>query len=204
MLNRETILRKEIVKIGKILYDKNLIVATDGNISARLNKRKILITPSGFCKGRLTANQIVRMGIEDKPIISHSRLLPSLEYQMHIALYAKRPALNAIIHAHPLYATALISADECIKPKALDWLKNLPELHQAVGEISNVAYFPAGSKELAQSVAEKIAYANVVLLANHGIVVGAEDLTQALYRLERVEFGAKLFLLSKLYNKIPG
>lgn len=193
-----------MVRIGKLLYDKNLIVATDGNISARLNKRIILITPSGFCKGRLTANQIVRMRVEGKPIISHSKLKPSSEFQMHIALYAERTDINAIIHAHPLYASALVSANEPVKARALAWFENLPELQQTVGEISNIAYFPAGSKELARAVAEKMARANTALLANHGIVACAEDLTQALYRIERVEFAARLYLLANLFNSISG
>ncbi len=202
MQNREINLRKEIVRIGKLLYDKNLIVATDGNISTRLNKRIILITPAGFCKGRLKPHEIVRMSVEGKPIILQAKLKPSSEFQMHIALYAKRTDMNCIIHAHPLHATAFASADESIE--ALNWFKNLPELQQTVGEISNIGYFPAGSKELAQAVAEKMSGANVALLSNHGIVVGAEDLAQALYRVERVEFSAKLYLLSNLFNNISG
>ena len=204
MASQETILRKEIVRIGKLLYDKNLIVATDGNISARLNKRIILITPAGFCKGRLKPHEIVRMRIESKPIISRSKLDPSSEYQIHIALYAKDTYLNAIIHAHPIYATALALANESIKVKILDWFKNFPELNQTVGEISNVGYFPAGSKKLAQAVAKKMSGVNTVLLSKHGIVAGAKDLNQALYRIERVEFAAKLYLLSNLFNSISG
>jgi L-fuculose-phosphate aldolase len=202
MPNREAIFRKEIIQIGKLMYDKGLIVATDGNISVRLNKYLILITPSGFCKGMLEPHDIVRMNIVGKPITLQAKLKPSSEYQMHIAIYDKRPDINAIIHAHPVYAIALASASEKVKIKTQEWFLKLQELPKTVGQIAMIGDFLPGSKELAKAVAGAITKANAVLLENHGVVVGAEDLTQALYRLERVEFASKLYLLSQLFNKL--
>ena len=203
MQNREPNLRKEIVQIGKLLYQKDLIVATDGNISARLSKYLILITPAGFCKGRLRQHEMVRMSIEGKPFSIQSKFKPSSEYQVHMAIYHKRSEINAVIHAHPVYTTALVSAKDKIKITAKDWFLKLPEIQKTIGKIAVIGDYPPGSKELAEAVAEEIAESNVVLMANHGAVVGGEELTQALYRLERVELAAKLYLLSELFNKIP-
>jgi len=199
MPNQETIVRKEIVRIGKLLYDKNLIVATDGNISARLNKRIILITPSGYCKGLLKPHEIIRMTIEGKPVFQ-SKLKPSSEFQMHLASYAKRPDINSIIHAHPVYATTLASANDQNKQQVQEWFLNSPELSQMVGQIAWVGKYLPGSKELAQAIAPKIIEANVAFLSDHGVVVIGEDLTQALYRVERTEFAAKLYMMTKLLN----
>lgn len=198
MRNQETILRKEIVRIGKLLYDKGLIVATDGNISVRSSKRIILITSSGYCKGLLKPQEIVRLSLEQEPLRIGTKSKPSSEYQMHKAIYYKRNDINAVIHAHPVYATALASSNDQTRQQTQEWFLNLPELPLTVGQIAWVGSYPPGSKELAYAVADKMAEADVAFLANHGIVALGEDLTQALYRVERIEFASKLFMMAKL------
>lgn len=203
MQKREPYLRKEIVQTGKLLYQKGLIVATDGNISARLSKYLYLITPAGFCKGRLKQHELIRLSIDGKPISLQSKFKPSSEYQLHIAIYNKRPDVNAIIHAHPAYTTALASSKTTVKTRALNWFSKLSEIQNTIGKIALIDDLPPGSKELAEAVAGAMAENNGGLMANHGVVVVGEDLTQALYRLERVEFAAKLYLLAELFNQIP-
>lgn len=197
MPNREIILRKEIVRIGKLLYDKNLIIASDGNISTRLNKKIILITPSGLCKGRLKPHEIVRMTVEGEPIIQ-SNVKPSSEFQMHLALYKKRLDIHSIIHAHPLYTTTLASANYQIKQKVKEYFLKLSEVSQMVGQIAWVRKYQPGSKELAKATVQKITKSNIVILANHGIIVVGENLNQTLYRIERVEFASTIYYLSQL------
>lgn len=197
MPNREIILRKEIVRIGKLLYDKNLIIASDGNISTRLNKKIILITPSGLCKGRLKPHEIVRMTVEGEPIIQ-SNVKPSSEFQMHLALYKKRLDIHSIIHAHPVYTTTLASANYQIKQKVKEYFLKLSEVSQMVGQIAWVRKYQPGSKELAKATAQKITKSNIVILANHGIIVVGENLNQTLYRIERVEFASTIYYLSQL------
>lgn len=197
MPNREIILRKEIVRIGKLLYDKNLIIASDGNISIRLNKKIILITPSGLCKGRLKPHEIVRMTVEGEPIIQ-SNVKPSSEFQMHLALYKKRLDIHSIIHAHPVYTTTLASANYQIKQKVKEYFLKLSEVSQMVGQIAWVRKYQPGSKELAKATAQKITKSNIVILANHGIIVVGENLNQTLYRIERVEFASTIYYLSQL------
>jgi L-fuculose-phosphate aldolase len=203
MQKREPYLRKEIVQTGKLLYQKGLIVASDGNISARLSKYLFLITPAGFCKGRLKQHEMIRLSIDGKPISLQSKFKPSTEYQLHIAVYNKKPEINAIIHAHPAYTTALASAKTTIMTKALNWFSKLSEIQNTVGKIAIIDDLPPGSKELADAVAGSMAEHNAGLMINHGVVVVGEDLTQALYRLERVELAAKLYLLAELFNQIP-
>ena len=203
MQKREPNLRKEIVQTGKLLYQKGLIVATDGNISARLSKYLLLITPAGFCKGRLKQHEMIRVSVDGKPISLQSKFKPSSEYQLHIAVYIKRPDINAIIHAHPAYTTALASAKTTIMTKALNWFAKLSEIQNTVGKIAIIDDLPPGSKELAEAVAVSMVEHSSGLMTNHGVVVVGEDLTQALYRLERIELAAKLYLLAELFNQIP-
>jgi L-fuculose-phosphate aldolase len=203
MQKREPGLRKEIIQTGTLLYQKGLIVATDGNISARLSKYLYLITPAGFCKGKLKQHELVRLSIEGKPIPLQSKFKPSTEYQLHIALYNKRPEINAIIHAHPAYSTALASAKTAVINEAMNWFPRLSEIKNTIGNIALIDNLPPGSKELADAAADAMIENNVGFMVNHGVVFVGEDLTQALYRLERIELAAKLFLLSRLFNQIP-
>lgn len=203
MQKREPYLRKEIVETGKLLYQKGLIVASDGNISARLSKYLFLISPAGFCKGRLKQHEMIRLSVDGKLVSLQPKFKPSSEYQLHIAAYNKRPEINAIIHAHPAYTTALASAKTTIMTKALNWFAKLSEIQNTVGKIAIIDDLPPGSKELAETAAGAMAEHNAGLMVNHGVVVVGEDLTQALYRLERIELAVKLYLLAGLFDQIP-
>ncbi|MEO0084860.1 MAG: class II aldolase/adducin family protein [candidate division WOR-3 bacterium] len=198
MNRRELKLRKDIVQVGQELYEKGLIVATDGNISGRLSNRLILITPAGFCKGKLKQNEIVRLVI-DKSIPKQTQPKPSSEYLMHIMIYKARPEINAIIHAHPVFATAIASTP--IGKISKDQLFHLSEFQPLVGKVAMIDYLPPGSKELAQAVATEMTQANVVIMARHGVVVANKNLTEAFFCLERIELAAKLFILTQLINQ---
>src|SRR5512143_869899 len=84
-------LREEIVRVGKLLYDRGLIVATDGNISARLDDRRVLATPSGLCKGLMTTDQLIIVDMDGKRIGATSPanrdLTPTSEMRMHLEAY---------------------------------------------------------------------------------------------------------------------
>ena len=77
-LKQELILRRAICEVGKLLYERKLVVATDGNISIRLDKRNILITPAGFCKGFLSPPDIIRLPLDSSFVIRHSSFRDSL------------------------------------------------------------------------------------------------------------------------------
>jgi L-fuculose-phosphate aldolase len=187
-------IEKAIIKVGKFLYDKGYIVASDGNISVRLNQKEFLITRSGVCKGELELTDIVKLNIGDwKLEIDNFKMSPSTEYRMHLAIYQNRPDINCVIHAHPLYSTAI-----AVTGKILDE-RLLTETQETLGKIGYVGYFKPGSDKLARAVGKIADKHNVMLLAHHGVVVCGKDLQEAKHRLERLEFLAKVTLLSKLF-----
>lgn len=186
-------LKTAIIRFGKFLYDKGYIIATDGNISIRLNAKEILITRSGVCKGEMKIKDIVKLGFRDLGLgIGNCKVMPSSEYRMHLAIYENRPDVNAVIHAHPQYST--VFAVSC---KKLD-VKLLTETEETLGKIGYVGYFKPGSLELAKAVGKASVKHNVMILAHHGVVVIGKNLTEARYRLERLEFLAKVSLFSSL------
>ncbi|HEX9439758.1 MAG TPA: class II aldolase/adducin family protein, partial [Roseiflexaceae bacterium] len=97
-------LRHEIVKIGRMLYDRGLIVAGDGNISARMSDELVITTPAGACKGMLEPEDMVVVDLEGR--VRGGVRKPSSELQMHLAVYQNRPDARAVVHAHPPTAVA--------------------------------------------------------------------------------------------------
>jgi L-fuculose-phosphate aldolase len=202
MNRQEKTLRAQICQVGKILAEKGLIVASDGNISVRLNKSNLLITPTGLDKGKLKQTGILRIGINSELINLKTRPLPSSEVKMHRAIYQNRADIKAVIHAHPVYATALASAQTCVKTNALNWMENLAEIKPTIGKISLLGELAPGSDELAYAVGEAMKESNVVLLPRHGIVAAGKDLDQARYAVERIELAAKLWFLTEQFNRL--
>src|SRR4029078_12345702 len=98
MITSEHALRREIVEVGRLLYDRGLIVAPDGNISARLTEELVIATPSGACKGMLEPDDMVLVEMDGR--VRGGRR-PSTEIQMHLAVYELRSDVRAVVHAHP-------------------------------------------------------------------------------------------------------
>lgn len=185
--------KRNIIDIGEFLFANGYIIATDGNISLRLNSKEILITKTGVCKGKLGTRDIVKLEIENwKLKIGNSFIAPSTEYKMHLEIYKNRHDVNAVIHAHPLFVTTF-----AVTGKKLD-VKMLTETKETLGQIGYVGPFKPGSLELAKAVGKTSIKHNVIILARHGVVVCGKDLTEAKYRLERLEFLAKVTLLASL------
>ena len=128
MTANERMLRQEIVKIGRLLYDRGLIVAGDGNISARLGEDLLITTPAGACKGMLDADDMVVVDLEGR--VRGGVRRPSSELQMHLAVYRNRADVRAVVHAHPPTAVACtlagVTMDECVLPEVILTLGSVP------------------------------------------------------------------------------
>src|SRR5919109_1772463 len=96
-MTAEFLLRREVVRIGRMLYDREYVAATDGNISVRLGPNRLLATPSGACKGMLTAQELVVVDMQGQPTnwFGRQRCVSS-EIGMHLLIYRLRPDVNAI------------------------------------------------------------------------------------------------------------
>jgi L-fuculose-phosphate aldolase len=186
MYDTEYTLRHEIVRVGQLLYDRGLIVARDGNISARLSDELIITTPSGACKGMLDPEELVIVDLEGQTQGGSRR--PSSELQMHLAVYEHRPDVQAVVHAHPPIAVACTLAgvrmDECI----------LPELILALGAVPTAPFAMTGTREMYEAIAPFLPDHNAILLAHHGALTVGETLMRAFMRMEQVEHTASILL----------
>ncbi len=182
-------LRKQICKIGERLYQCGFVAANDGNISARLDDNKYLITPTGVSKADLTLDNLIV--INDKGEVLAGNLKPSSEYKMHLAVYHNRPDIHAVVHAHPPISTAFAV---CRKP--LD----MPILAEAIvnlGVIPLADYALTGTDEVPNSILPFVKDYNAALLANHGLITWGRDLQEAHFRMESAEHYAKIYLYAK-------
>jgi len=184
--------RDAIVAAGRRLYEQGLVTANEGNISIRIDDGQ-LVTAGGLHKGLLTPEDVLRVDQDGRPREPGRNV--SSEIRMHAAIYARRPDVAAIVHAHPPAATAFAVAhlvpDERI----------LPEAVLLLGSIGLVGYAPPSTAELAAAVAEGLAGRDVVLLANHGAVTVGRTLAQSLERMETLEHLARVELMGRLLGQ---
>lgn len=182
-------LSKEIVKICRTLRQTKLVNATHGNVSAKLGNT-MLITPTGSDFELLDSSDIVLMDIPSGKIISQGK--PSKEYELHLLAYRKRPDINAIVHAHSPKTVAL----SCTDIKDPEDMVPAYTLAFAIftKHLPLVDYYKAGSSELAQKATDKLIDKNAVALKHHGIIVVADTLTKALYRVEEIEENSDIAL----------
>lgn len=189
-MNEEVIkFKKEIIEYGKKLGAKNMSPATSGNISVRVGENA-LITASGTCLGDLSEDDIVL--IDKNSCVVSGNKKASSEKNLHNAIYALRPDLNAIVHCHAPYVSAFAV---CRLPLSK------PIISENVfyfGEIPVADYALPGSEKLVKNTVGYFEKHDAVLLANHGIVIGAKDLKNAYYLMETAETFAQIYLNSML------
>ena len=185
--------KKEIVKVGKLLYQKNYIASNDGNLSIRVGN-KIFITPTCMSKGFMSVNDIVEVDLEGKILRGYNK--PTSEILMHLTVYQQRPDINAVCHAHPIYSTAFASTG-----KALD-KRVLPEVIISLDKIPLVKYGTPGTKNLSKNLLPFIKKYDAVLLQNHGVLTFGSDLMNAYFKMETVEHFAQICFLSSQIGKL--
>ena len=192
-------LRKDVARFMRRLYDRGLTTASGGNISVRIDKG-IFITPSSLDKGLIKGKQVGRLAYTGKNLTP--KLRPSIESAMHLALYKKRPDVNAIVHAHPPVATSFTAMRKTINCTLI------AEARAILGTPVLAPYALMGTEELAEAAAEAAvgagrdltdrasSHPNVILLENHGIVCLGKDLLTAFDRMEVLEAAAKMTLIA--------
>ncbi len=191
-------IRRQIIAIGHRLWQQGMMPAGDGNISARVKPRMVLITASGVSKGFLTNDDIIVLDQDRKKLGGKGE--PSTELALHFLAYELREDVNAVIHAHPPVATALASAGMEL-PYDL-----LPEVAIKVGKIPTAPFAMPSTGDVAKVAREFIEKYDGFLLKNHGAVALGGTLEEAFIRMELIEHLAKVAFYAKLlggYDPIP-
>jgi len=181
--------KEDVAYFMRRLYNQQLTTTSGGNISLRMGDQ-VFITPSQTDKATIKAEEIGVLSISGENQTPH--LKPSMESKMHLAIYQQRPDINAIVHAHPIFATSF-----CISKKEIK--TNLAgEAWAVIGAPVKADYQLMGTQNLANVVAEASLKGNVILLENHGVLAVGKNLLQAYDRLEVTEAAAKMTFITDL------
>ena len=187
-------MRKTLAETGKRLYDRGLLAGTDGNISVRLDDDRILVTPSGLPKGRLTPDSMVIVDVNGKHL--QGNLKASSELPMHLKVYSQRPEIKACVHSHAPYSTAFAVAGI---PLGHDIL---PEIVLSVGTVPLTDYAPPGTDAVPKALDPHLEENNAFLLRNHGLLTIGRDLDEAYNRHEVVEHLARIVMLARQLGNV--
>lgn len=191
-------LRSAVVQAGRIGYEKGFMGANNGNISVRLQDDRILITPSGLCKGRMSEEDLFIVepdGTVASPA-SDPELRISSETPMHLEALAVRPDIRAVYHAHPPFSIALSVANKPLQPLMV------PEIYVALGAVPTSDFGLPSSEDDARIIRELIQDHDALIMRNHGSLTVGSHLDEALINLERMEHAAQVQVLSDLLGHV--
>ncbi|RLD09983.1 class II aldolase/adducin family protein [candidate division KSB1 bacterium] len=179
-------IKKLLVEIGRRVWARGYVAANDGNFSVRLSENRILTTPTGVSKGFMSTEMIVKVDAQGKVIEGSHRYKPSSELPMHLEVYRQRPDVQAVVHAHPPYATSFavagIPLDRCV----------LPEAVLTLGAVPVAPFALPSTEEVPLSIRELIRETDVILLENHGALTVGPDLQSAYFKMETLEHAAHI------------
>ncbi len=212
-MKSEWLLRREIAAIGRRLYERGLVAATDGNLSVRLHGG-MLVTPAGCCLGELRPQEMIYIATDADPVDARRRDRPAARFEggilrslparpqptselpMHRAAYAARPDIGAVVHAHPPMATALTLAGLSLAEPVL------PEVVLALGAIPTAVYATPSTGETARVVETLFLDHDAILLDRHGAVTLGADLSDAFRKLEKLEQAARIVLAAHTLGEV--
>lgn len=167
----EAEIRQAVKDAGVKLLESNLVQGTWGNISIRIDDKKMVVTPSGMDYIRMRPEDTVVVDIETLEYMSDVK--PTSEKKIHAAIYRDRPEIGAVIHSHPLWSSAVAAARVEMPVK--------DERHRKlIGEsVRPGTYGLPGTKKLTAGAVEAMKGRNACFLANHGIVACAPTIEEA-------------------------
>lgn len=179
-------------EVGRRLWQRGLVGATEGNLTARLGNDRLLCTPSGLSKGHLKPDDLLVIDLKGKPIGEGK---PSSEIKMHLRIYERRPDCMAVVHAHPPIATGLALAGESIPDNLM------PEAAEVLGPVALVPFGMPGTDEVPDALDPLLDEHKSFLLSHHGATVMGRDIWDAYHRMETLERIAHIVLVAKLVDQ---
>ncbi|MGX5470506.1 L-fuculose-phosphate aldolase [Bacillus toyonensis] len=181
--------REEIVAYGRKMISSGLTKGTGGNISI-FNREQglVAISPSGLDYYETTPVDVVILNLDGEVVEGERK--PSSELDMHLIYYRNREDINALVHTHSPYAKTIAS---------LEW--ELPAVSYLIAfagpNVRCAPYETFGTKQLAEAAFEGMINRRAVLLANHGLIAGANNIKMAFTVAEEIEFCAQIYYQTK-------
>jgi L-fuculose-phosphate aldolase len=189
MFNQEKKLAEKIISIGKRLYQRNLVVASSGNISLKLSGRKIFITGAQTQLGDLQFSDIVKVDIISNK--TEGQTTPSSELPLHSLVY-KNFKTKVVLHCHPPLINGYFAVNQKLEALSFEtrfYLGDVPVVKQDTPTVTNP-----------DEVIEALKLSNIVVLKNHGVIAMADDFLKALALVETLEEAVKTAVVAKVFK----
>lgn len=186
--------KREVIKAGMTLDRYGLIALSGGNVTVRMPSGEILITPSGMIYEDMVESDVLVMDLQGNVIEGERK--PSSDTAGILYILQKRPDMNATIHTHQPYATAVGLIED-------EFTVNLTTLaNAAAGHVKVTPYSSPGSVDLGMDTVEYLGDSLAVILAHHGVMTVGRNLKQALYAAVYLEEAAKCYLAARAVGPV--
>lgn len=180
-------LKKNIISIGLLLWEKNLVSGLNGNISRRVDEDKILLTAHGTCLGLLQEKDVLLMKL-DGELLDEGSL--STEKLLHTEIYKNFPETTAVVHTHTTYTNAYFLGNKTLTPQIF-------ETKMILGEITAIDQLtPAVTN--ATPVIDSLKGNNIAVLRNHGVVAKGNDLFDCFLLIQALEEAVTIDVVAKM------
>jgi ribulose-5-phosphate 4-epimerase/fuculose-1-phosphate aldolase len=189
-VSRVEAVRTELQHTGKYMMQYGLAWGNAGNISARTDGDRYMITASGTFLGELSDDDLIECDLFGQVFGSEGKK-PSKETPMHRAVYDNRRDIGAVLHASPFYST-LVACSTIEIPS--NWFV---ETMYYLERVERVPYYHPGTAALGEGVREKAKKANILLLENHGVLVYDTTIREARMALQTLEMACRMLVESK-------
>jgi ribulose-5-phosphate 4-epimerase/fuculose-1-phosphate aldolase len=181
--------RDELVEYARSMHARGLVAGTSGNLSARIDEDRVLVTPSGVDYGSMTPPMIVAVRLDGSRV--GDGLLPSVDTANHLAVYRRRPEVRGFVHTHSPHAVAFAIVGRPIPALQIESAGMLG------GEVRVMDYLPAASPQHAERVADALGADLAILLPNHGVYAVGTTLATAFATAQIVEDSARVAWLAE-------
>jgi len=193
--------KQQVVAACQVLLERGYLMATGGNVSLRVpEQNRFAITPSNYDYSKMTAGDVCILDLDLNALAGERT--PSIESSLHATVYEVRPDVNAVVHTHQVYASALALIDAPI-PALFD------EQARFLGRtVEIIPYAPSGTGFLKKNIAKRIRnHHNAYILQNHGVLCFGPSMEQAIHNVEILEKCSLAYLLAlcteRKVSKIP-
>ena len=184
--------RRHVVDMCRTMLERGYLKATEGNVSVRIPGHQLYaVTPSNYDYDKMRVEDVCIVDFRGKHVPDGDGLKPSIECGMHANIYRERPDVNAIVHTHQPYASALAFLRKEIPALTDEQVRFLGR------RVPVVDYAPSGTGFLARHVQKKVAGGdNAFILANHGVVALGTDPDRAVFNMALLEKVSLAYLLA--------
>ncbi len=185
-------LKKNIMAIGRLLWEKELVTGLNGNISVRVDQERLLLTAHATCLGLLAEEDILLVDLQGN-VLENQEGSVSTEKLLHTEVYRNLRETTAIVHTHTTYTNAFFLKNETFVPAIF-------ESKFYLGDVKSIAQLTPAVTDV-NPVIEVLKNNNIVALRNHGVVAVGKDLFDCFLLIQALEDGIKIDAISRLYEQ---